>query len=42
MKVKGREQTILSDDTKWSTKTGLITLVKDQMEAEAMSVRNIY
>lgn len=41
MKVKGREQTPLSDDTEKSAKIGLETLLKDQREAEAMLVRNI-
>ena len=35
MKVKGREQTVLSDGTEMSVKMGLVTWVKEEREVEA-------
>jgi len=42
VKVKGRGKTILSDGTEPSVKTSLVTLVKEETEAETVLVRNTY
>ena len=42
MKGKGRGKTILSDGTQPSVKTSLVTLVKEETEAETLLVRNTY
>lgn len=42
MKVKGRGKMILPDGIELSVKMNLVTLVKEETEAETVLVRNIY